>query len=177
MNELSKNTHTDKEVSADRFRQGMRNLAGAVNIITTANGDHSAGLTATAVMSISAEPARVMICINKNVYAHSLIEAGSSICINTLDADQIEQAKVFAGMYKEMSGSDRFRSGSWSYSADKAPALDGALLNLHCKAREIIPADSHSMIVCDVLDVQYTQESKKRALVYFDTGFSNIEVA
>jgi flavin reductase (DIM6/NTAB) family NADH-FMN oxidoreductase RutF len=175
MNDLSIQARITEAVSAEQFRNGMRNLAGAVNIITTAKGDLSAGLTATAVMSISAEPARVMVCINKDVYAHSLIEEGGSICINTLSADQIEQAQVFAGMRKDIAAADRFNVGAWNHAADKAPVLEGALLNLECKVSEIIPASSHSMIICDVLDIHYCEQADKSALIYFDCNFANLQ--
>lgn len=165
----------DDAVSADKFKQGMRNLAGAVNVITAIKDDRMSGLTATAVMSVSAEPPRVMVCINKDVFAHSLINVGGSVCINTLGAEQIEQAKIFAGMYKEIAGPDRFSHGPWMLSSNIAPELEGALLSMQCKVVEIIPAHSHSMILCEVIDIKCSQISEKSALVYFDGYFSEIK--
>lgn len=43
-------------VTAGEFKNGMRRLAGAVCILTVQKSQVRAGLTATAVVSISAEP-------------------------------------------------------------------------------------------------------------------------
>lgn len=164
-----------ESVSADQFKLGMRNLAGAVNVITVIKGEVVSGLTATAVMSVSAEPPRVIICINKDVFAHSLITIGSGVCINTLDQDQIEQAKIFAGMCNDVSAPDRFNHGSWLFAKNKAPELHGALLIMQCRVIDIISAYSHSMILCEVYDVKYKQGPDKKALLYFDGCFSTLK--
>src|SRR4030088_3115701 len=58
------------EVDAQQFRTGMRSLAGAVSIITSAQAGHRYGMTATAVCSASAEPPTVLICVNKLATTH-----------------------------------------------------------------------------------------------------------
>ena len=56
----------DKNVDSDRFRAGMAQLTGAVNIIATRNGQILSGLTASAVCSLSSEPPRLIACVNIN---------------------------------------------------------------------------------------------------------------
>ncbi|MGI1672160.1 MAG: flavin reductase family protein [Neptuniibacter sp.] len=176
MNDLviqsNKKASVVERISADLFKQGMRRLAGAVNIISVEKDGDLAGLTATAVMSVSAEPPRVMVCINKDVFAHSLLREGGRICINTLSSSQVSQAKIFAGMDKNFTGVERFNTGSWLMEAGKAPQLEGALLNLQCEIVEMISASSHSMVLCEVIGLSANQDSDLAALVYFDCGFS-----
>ena len=49
------------EVDSQQFKMGMRSLAGAVSIITSAQAGHRFGMTATAVCSASADPPTVLI--------------------------------------------------------------------------------------------------------------------
>ena len=55
----------------DRFRQGMRRLAGACTIVTSVAPGQGregwVGLTATAVSSVTADPARLLVCINRKL--------------------------------------------------------------------------------------------------------------
>ena len=52
-------------VTADAFKQGMRRLGGAVTIVSVAHDNIWAGLTATAVTSLSSSPPRLLACINQ----------------------------------------------------------------------------------------------------------------
>lgn len=59
--------------SAERFRNGMSRLAGACTIVTSCHDGERARLTATAACSASAEPPRLLVCLNSNVWAYGLI--------------------------------------------------------------------------------------------------------
>ena len=52
------------------FKEGMRQLAAGVTIVTTAVGERRNGLTATAVCSLSAEPPMLLACVNREAGAH-----------------------------------------------------------------------------------------------------------
>ena len=72
------------DVTADDFRQGMRRLGGAVSIVTAANGEAWAGLTATAVTSLSAEPPRLLACVNQQGATYDTLSKGRKMAINVL---------------------------------------------------------------------------------------------
>ena len=157
-------------VDPQQFKSGMRRLAGAVCILTINKDGEWAGLTATAVNSISAEPPRMMVCINRNVYAHGLVEPGGSLCVNVLDATQLKEAKRFAGMLEGVNGAERFAGGSWRQVGDDAPELEASLVRFQCRVAEVIEASSHSIVICDVVAVNADQEFTE-PLVYFDGRF------
>jgi flavin reductase len=50
----------------------MRRLAGGVTIVTTRLGEDLAGLTATSVCSLTAEPPRLLACVHREADAHDL---------------------------------------------------------------------------------------------------------
>ena len=56
------------------FRTAMRQLAGGVSVITAAHGDERTGLTATSVVSISMDPAELLISVNQNSSSWPVIE-------------------------------------------------------------------------------------------------------
>ncbi len=163
----------DHLVNAQQFKGGMRRLAGAVCILTLNHGGRRAGLTATAVCSISAEPPRLMVCINRNVYAHELVMVGAALCVNVLGSDQIGDAKRFAGMVEGVSGDERFAAGPWMESPGRALELGSALVRFQCRIAEIHPASTHSIVLCDVVAVT-TAEVLAAPLVYFDGRFLSV---
>ena len=164
-------------VDAQRFKEGMRRLVGAVCIVTLADEGCRAGLTATAVCSISAEPPRLLVCINRSVFAHGLVATGRPLCVNVLTAEQMDQAKRFAGMVEGVAGEDRFASGSWALPSVGAPELTSALACFQCSIAEVLPAASHSIVICDVVGVGMAAkatDAHAAALVYFDGRFMSV---
>ena len=51
-------------------RNGMRHLAAGVSIISAADSERKAGLTATAVCSVTTDPPRLVVFVNKIGRAH-----------------------------------------------------------------------------------------------------------
>src|SRR5918992_4855701 len=100
-----------KPVDGEQFKSGMRALAGAVNIITSATSGHRYGMTATAVCSASAEPPTVLICINKLATTHGAVAKTRAFCVNVLRAEDWQLSTTFSGA---QSGEARFKSGNWS---------------------------------------------------------------
>lgn len=139
--------------SPEVFRQGMRRLAGGVCVLTSDLEGAPVGLTATAVTSLCAEPPRLLACVNRKVYAYTAFEKSRSLCVNVLSVDDLDIAKRFAGMTPGVSGPDRFAEGRWHIECGKAPVLEGALASFQCCIVEIIPACTHSILICDVLNI------------------------
>ncbi|MCG7200260.1 flavin reductase family protein [Marinobacter pelagius] len=159
-------------VSKDDFCNGMRNLAGACVVIASGHDGQRAGLTATAVCSISAEPPRLLACVNKTVYAHGLITRSGSISINVLASEQEIIAKRFAGMVDGVSGEARFeQDGTWENGVLGTPVLRDALASFECRVVEAIPANSHDMFVCEVVSID-GQLGAQDPLMYFNGQFS-----
>ena len=71
-------------VDAEIFKAGMRCLASGVTIITTIHDGQRAGLTATAVCSLSVDPPQLLVCVSHKAEAHDIIHRGSVLCVNLL---------------------------------------------------------------------------------------------
>lgn len=163
-------------VDAAAFRAGMARLGGACTIITGAHEGERAGLTATAVCSVSAEPPRLLVCVNRNVRAHQVIATSGRLGVNVLDACHEDLAKRFAGMVQGVVGSDRFLAGDWLDSPNGVPVLRDALVSFECQVIEETVSGTHSIFLCEVTDVA-TNEATQSALVYFNRHFVPISAA
>ena len=84
-------------VALDEFRAAMRNLAGAVNIITSKHGEQLAGMTATAVCSVCADPPTLLVCINRNAATHAVVLGSGAFCVNVLRAEDFAMSAAFGG--------------------------------------------------------------------------------
>jgi len=159
-------------VSAEEHRNGMRHFAASVSIVTARAGEQRAGLTATAVCSVTADPPRLVVFVNKNVAANQIVLDSGALCVNVLASEQEEVAKAFAGMIKEVHGDARFGYGAWSEATTGAPVLDAALSSFDCRVIKVFDESTHNAFLCEVLAVRERKDGE--ALIYLNGGFRSI---
>ena len=165
-----------ESISEKNFKMGMRELAAAVNIITTIHEGKKDGLTATAVCSVSAEPPQLLVCINTEAGGHDLIKIAKKFALNILSRDQENIAMRFAGM-DGANRTNRFELGSWSEIRTGAPCLDGALVNFDCEVVQHISAGTHSIFIGHIIGSR-TENAGAAPLMYGGgefTGLANRE--
>ena len=156
-------------IDTERFRVGMAQLTGAVNIIATRNGDVRSGLTASAVCSFSAEPARLLACVNFSGNSFQHIAESRCMSINVLAQSQETLAKRFADMLDD-NREDRFKYGKWIELVTGAPVLEEALAGFDCTVEEMLVAHTHAVIIGEVKDV--IVNSGKKPLLYSNRAFT-----
>ncbi|MBS7349645.1 MAG: flavin reductase family protein [Comamonas sp.] len=159
-------------ISAQAHCSGMRHFAVGVALITARHGQAQAGLTATAVCSVTAEPPRLVVFVNKNVVANQIIRDSGALCVNVLSGEQEEVAKVFAGMVKDVHGDARFGYGSWSQQVTGAPSLDNALSSFDCRVIKVFDESTHNAFLCEVLSLREREDGQ--ALVYLNGAFHQV---
>jgi flavin reductase (DIM6/NTAB) family NADH-FMN oxidoreductase RutF len=160
-------------ISAEDFKQGMRRLGGAVNIVTAADGDVWAGLTATAVTSLSAEPPRLLACINRQGITYDIVSRGRTLGVNVLEAGQKDLAMRFAGMHGEAE-TERFDDGEWFTLGSGAPLLAGALVSFDCAVESILDAGSHAIVIGNIEAVTLGGETIADPLCYLDGSWATL---
>ncbi len=134
-------------MTGESFRAGMRRLCGGVTIVTSFDSDGPAGLTATAVCSLSVSPPRLIACVNRTGRTYRAIAGSRMLTVNLLAVHHRELAERFAG---RMGDAERFALGRWRFSRERAPALEDALAAFVCRAAFLIDVDSHAIVVADV---------------------------
>lgn len=156
-------------IDASDFKNAMRYLTASVAVIATCHQGIRGGLTATAVVSVSVDPAQMLICVNRSASAHNLISESSAFCANFLTAEQIKIAERFAGM-DGVKGDDRFiELGVWSTRTTGAPVLEDCRASFDCRTINAVASGTHTIYIGEVVDVALNPHAE--ALLYGDGSF------
>jgi flavin reductase (DIM6/NTAB) family NADH-FMN oxidoreductase RutF len=159
----------DGAVDAEQFRLGMRNLAGAVTVVTSLHAGRRYGMTATAVCSVSAKPPTLLVCVNRGATTHGAISKAGVFCVNVLRADDRELSSAFSGAKK---GEARFRGARWTRLATGAPVLLGALAAFDCRVARRVAHGTHTIFVGEVERVMLGARGKP--LLYADGQYARL---
>jgi flavin reductase len=157
-----------KTVDVEAYRQGMRQLAAGVTIVTTRHEGRRSGLTATAVCSLTVSPPTLLACVNRLSSAHEPIRLSGLFCINVLAEEDAALARRFAGAE---SGEMRFSAGDWRLGASGLPVLATALASFECELSGHLPMGSHSIFLGRVANVV---SRRGRPLLYADGNYGGL---
>jgi len=161
-------------VTVDRvaFREAMAHLGAAVNIVTTDGPGGRCGFTASAVCSLTDDPATVIVCMNRGSKQNAAFKKNGVACVNTLTAGQQDLSDIFAGRRK-LRMPERFAAARWSTLVTGAAVLEGALMSLDCEISQTLDFGSHSLFVCRVLALAPARS--EAALIYFGRAFHAVQ--
>ncbi len=155
-------------MEAEGYRALMRHQAGAVTVIATGQPGTRAGLTATAVASLSDNPPTILACVQRKASAHDIIVSSGVFSVNLLTTAQQDIAETFAGR-RGARGEARFLAGTWATLASGAPVLVGALAVLDCRLVDRHDFTTHSIFIGRVLAGRW--DEKGEPLLYFRNDF------
>lgn len=155
--------------TSDDFRLAMRRFPAGVAIVASGEKPYRAGMTATAICSLSADPPQVLACLNQRTVTMRTLQQSRRFSINLLHTGQLPLARIFAGLAGEATGEEKFSNGIWREGASGAPILADAVLTLDCALVMAHAASTHNIVIGKVLDIQgHTAED---ALLYRSGAF------
>lgn len=157
---------TQGATGPDAFRQGMRRLAAAVNVITTDLDGEVYGMVATAVCSVSADPPTLLACVNRSASACGPIAQSKRFCVSVLSEKQRDLARAFL----DVESTKRLDLCRWHPLATGAPAIEGALVSFDCEVDQVIESGTHAIYIGRV--VASTAPGADAPLLYFDGAYS-----
>jgi flavin reductase (DIM6/NTAB) family NADH-FMN oxidoreductase RutF len=170
---LTLQTDIQPSVAPERFRDGMRRVAAACAIITARDEDgQRVGLAATAICSVTADPPRLLVCVNRSVSAHPAIVAAGALGVNIIPDGQHNLIQRFSGGTPR---EERFAIGPWRTGVSGAPILADALVAFDCRIVEAIAASTHDILLCEVIDLVTTEGGDP--MLYFDGAFRSLTAA
>ena len=158
-------------VEPAQFREAMSQLGAAVHVVTTAGPAGRAGFTATAVCSVSDQPATLLVCVNRRSQATPILDTNRVLCVNTLRAGADPLADVFAGRSK-CTMDERFKNGSWSEAVTGSPVLVDAVVACDCRVIEIKSVATHNVVFAGVVAVRLGRPGP--ALVYHERAYKRV---
>jgi 3-hydroxy-9,10-secoandrosta-1,3,5(10)-triene-9,17-dione monooxygenase reductase component len=154
-----------------RYREVIGSFATGVAIVTADSPEGPAGLTTSAVCSLSMDPMLLLVCFDQTSRTLPIVEEAGRFAVNLLRAGQEDLARVFAS---KRIGREKFEAVTHTV-AHGVPVLDGALAWLACDLDAMYPAGDHTIGIGRItqLDADPTGEP----LVYFRGGFGGFEPA
>lgn len=153
------------------FRNGMSRVGAAVNLVTTDGPAGKHGLTVSAVCSVTDTPPTLLVCINRNAYAHDAFLANGSLCVNVLTREHQELSRAFA----RWTGEDRFARANWAVLTTGAPVLEGAAVAFDCRIADSQHCGTHTVLFCQVQETQVSDRAE--GLIWFDRNFHELGAA
>jgi flavin reductase (DIM6/NTAB) family NADH-FMN oxidoreductase RutF len=142
---LVRNLVSAPELEATDYRAAMRQLAGGVALITAGRDQDISGMTVTSLTSLSAEPPRLMVAINRSASSFPLISRYGFFGVSIVGAGQQSVAERFSS--PTIKGAARFDGAEWETRQSGSPLLCGALAAIDCQVEEIISRHSHAIII------------------------------
>nr|WP_245884300.1 flavin reductase [Hartmannibacter diazotrophicus] len=147
----------------------MARVASAVHVITTDGPAGRAGMTATAVSSVTDTPPTLLVCVKRTTAAYPALVANGQFCVNTLAADMEAVAAAFGG---KTAMDERFAAGDWYDLATGSPALVGALSSFACRVTARHSVGTHDVFYGEVVAIGLGQPSG--GLSYFARGYRTL---
>jgi len=156
----------------ETFKLGMRRLAAGVSVVTTMENSVPYGIVATAVTSVSADPKPVLlVCVNKSASLHGQIERKKILCVNVLSVGDCPLARRFSSSANR---EDRFAECTWESLETGAPALVGALASFDCQVTDVVPVQSHTIFICEVVAMKIWRDDI-HPLIYVNGNFAALD--
>lgn len=139
------------------FIHAMSRAAATVSVVTTDGPGGRAGLTVSAMTSVSADgdAPTMLVCINRGASAADPILRNGCFAVNVLEAGQQDIADMFAGR-AEAPGGDRFAAAPWDVMATGAPMLRG-LAGFDCEVQSADLVGTHHVIIGAVRAVRVSE--------------------
>lgn len=148
------------------FREAISHFATGVTVITTTHEGKPAGMTASAVASLSLDPILLLVCISNKLPTHSAIEASRCFVVNVLGEGREDLALRFARPSPDKFAGLPLKEGS------PLPILEDAIAHFVCDVHELLPGGDHSIFIGAVRDC--AAKPGRRPLVYYRSKFGTM---
>lgn len=156
---------------AQDFRKVLGHFPTGVTVITGAGPDGPVGLTIQSFMSLSLDPALILISIDHKSKSWPVIAEGSKFAVNVLSAGQEGVAMAFA-----RSGGPKYEGVEWTPGPRTgAPLLQGAQAWIECEIWRTYDGGDHEIIVGSVLDLSASADPESHPLLFTRSKFAQLD--
>ncbi|MGZ4334692.1 MAG: flavin reductase family protein [Gaiellaceae bacterium] len=158
--------HEAAALDESLFREAIGHFATGVTVVTTLDEGRPAGMTASAVASLSLDPVLLLVCINNRLPTHEAIENSRRFVVNVLGEGDRELALRFA-----QPAADKFDGVPLRTESD-LPVLEQAIAHFVCDVHERFPGGDHSIFTGLVRECGAVRG--RRPLLYFRSSFGSL---
>ena len=155
-----------------QFLDGMSHAAAAVSVVTTDGSAGRAGVTVSAMSSVSADTPKPMllICVHHESRAAAAIIENRHFCVNLLRHHQSYISDVFAGRLKPPNG-DKFNACEWTNGEGQTPRVKDGLVAFHCHLHQQLQFGTHYVFFGEVLETVVAPTGP--ALIYANRAYGS----
>jgi len=145
------------------FRDVMGTFASGVTVVTLNEDGEPRGMTANAFLSLSLDPALVIVCVQETGSMYSVFQEAEAFGVNVLAADQRALSDLFAkhGVPEEPMGGFEYRMGELG-----VPLLSGVLGYAECRIVERMSGGDHTIVVGEATNVAFDRADADPLLFY-----------
>jgi flavin reductase (DIM6/NTAB) family NADH-FMN oxidoreductase RutF/DNA-binding transcriptional LysR family regulator len=130
------------------FLEGMSRAACTVSIVTTDGVAGRAGVTVSAMTSVSADTPEptLLVCVHHQSAAAPAIATNGVFCVNVLRDEHLIISDIFAGRGRTASG-NKFDCAEWQTLKTGAPALLDPIVAFDCRLMQQFRFGTHWVFV------------------------------
>lgn len=154
-----------------QFVEAMSQVAATVNVITSDGPAGRAGMTVSAMASVSADGPRpsLLVCLNESSQAAQTIISNGVFCVNVLKETQAHISDAFAGRAGAQGG-ERFAGASWVAMASGSPRAEDPLVAFDCEVVQAHSVGTHKVLIAQVGEIH--RGGGGNALIYAQRGYA-----
>lgn len=154
-------------VTSEEFRAALSRFPSGVTVVTTRDDmGRFFGITVSAFCSVSLDPPRVLICVEKTTGSHAALSASRAFVVNILSETQRDLSERFASQID-----DKFESVEMAEGLDRIPVLSGCIATLECRVTGAYDGGDHSIFVGEV---ERTAVNDGDPIVYFRGDYRSL---
>jgi len=149
--------------------ESLNCLSYGLYIVTSADGAHQNGLVVNTAFQVSADPAKVAVCVCKNSFTHELISKSGVFAVMPL-----EQATplVFIGNFGFRTGRnyDKFAKVPFTQGQTGAPIVQEHTLSyLEVRVEQSVDVGTHTLFIGTVVAGQVFKKQPPLTYEYYHT--------
>lgn len=161
------------DVGAGSFRAVMGRFATGISVVTTIDrAGRPAGITVSAMSSVSLEPPLVMVALARGRFINPIVAESGRFAVNVLGHDQQALSDCFAHAHVNP-GRDEFCGASWRAGSTGLPLLDGTLASLECSVVQTLPVGDHELFIGRVDELAIHRDADP--LLYFRREYLRVD--
>ena len=157
-----------------QFLNGMSRAAATVNIVTTNGSAGRAGVTVSAMSSVSADARApiMLVCLHHQGKSVPAILENGAFVVNVLREDQSYISDTFAGRRQTADG-DAFSCTNWTEMSTGCPRIVDPLVAFDCKILDANKVGTHYVVMGEVQDIFLSPSG--RPLIFANRSYGSAE--
>ena len=150
---MARRMNSDTDLRA-RFLAGMSHAAATVNVVTTDGPAGRAGVTVSAMSSVSADTPKptLLVCVHRDSPAAAAILENGVFCVNVLSEAQSGISDAFAGRMRDRIA-DKFECAEWQVMPSGAPRVVDPLVAFDCRVVSFDLVGTHHVFFGEAGDI------------------------